>query len=45
MNIKKELYNQCISFVNKRLQTIEDTISSNQNALQSEIKSSAGDKH
>jgi len=45
MNIKKELYNQCISFVNKRLQTIEDTISLNQNALQSEIKSSAGDKH
>lgn len=43
--IKKELYNQCESFVNKRLQTVDAIISSNQKALQSETKSSAGDKH
>ena len=45
MNLKEELYNQCQSFVNKRLQTVQDTITSNQKALQSETKSSAGDKH
>ena len=45
MNLKKELYNKCSTFVNKRLQTIEDIISSNKKALQSETKSSAGDKH
>jgi len=42
---KQELYNLCQSFVNKRLQTIEFIISSNQKALASETKSSAGDKH
>jgi len=45
MNIKKELYKKCETFVNNRLQTIQDIISSNQSALQSETKSSAGDKH
>ncbi|MEE9406506.1 MAG: 3-oxoacyl-ACP synthase [Polaribacter sp.] len=45
MNLKEELYNQCDAFVNKRLQNVEDVISSNQNALQSETKNSAGDKH
>tara|TARA_R110002072_G_scaffold170_7_gene1164 strand:+ start:288 stop:737 length:450 start_codon:yes stop_codon:yes gene_type:complete len=45
MNIKTALYNQCQMFVDKRLQTIQDIISSNQKALQSETKSSAGDKH
>lgn len=45
MKIKEELYNQCQDFVNKRLQTVQDTITSNQKALQSETKSSAGDKH
>lgn len=45
MNIKEELYKQCITYVNNRLQTIEEIISSNQKALQSETKSSAGDKH
>ncbi len=45
MNIKEELYKQCQFFVNKRLQTIQDIITSNQKALQSETKSSAGDKH
>jgi transcription elongation GreA/GreB family factor len=45
MNLKKELYKKCETFVNRRLQTVEDIISSNQKALQSETKSSAGDKH
>jgi exonuclease VII small subunit len=45
MNIKTTLYNQCEKFVNNRLQTIQEIISSNQKALQSETKSSAGDKH
>ena len=45
MNLKQELFNQCETFVNKRLQTVEEIISSNQKALQSETKSSAGDKH
>ncbi len=45
MEVKQELYHLCTEFVNKRLQTIEQTIQSNQKALTSETKSSAGDKH
>ena len=45
MNVKEELYKQCELYVNKRLQTVEETIVSHQKALQSETKSSAGDKH
>ena len=45
MEIKENLYQQCVEYVNKRLQTVEEIISSNQKALQSETKSSAGDKH
>ena len=45
MNLKEELYSQCKSFVDNRLQTVQEIISSNQKALQSETKSSAGDKH
>ncbi|MDO6743267.1 3-oxoacyl-ACP synthase [Tenacibaculum soleae] len=45
MKVKEELYAQCISYVNKRQQTVEEIILSNQKALQSETKSSAGDKH
>tara|TARA_B110001450_G_scaffold103402_1_gene97913 strand:- start:260 stop:709 length:450 start_codon:yes stop_codon:yes gene_type:complete len=45
MNLKETLFKQCESFVNKRLQTIEEVLSSNQKALQAETKSSAGDKH
>ena len=45
MKLKEELYKLCELFVNKRLETVEDVISSNQKALQSETKSSAGDKH
>ena len=45
MSLKEELYELCVAHVNERLQTIERTIESNQKALTSETKSSAGDKH
>lgn len=45
MNLKEALFKQCENYVNKRLQTIEKIISDNKKALQSETKSSAGDKH
>jgi transcription elongation GreA/GreB family factor len=45
MNIKETVYNLCKIYVDKRLETVENIISSNQKALQSETKSSAGDKH
>jgi len=45
MTIKEELYAQCVIYVNNRLKTVEEIISSNQRALQFETKSSAGDKH
>ncbi len=45
MNIKQNLYHACLKFVNNRLQTIEATIAEIQESLQSETKSSAGDKH
>lgn len=45
MNLKENLYQQCILYVEKQLKTIQETIASNQRALTSETKSSAGDKH
>ena len=45
MILKKQLLESCKLFVNERLQTVQQTISSNQKALASEAKSSAGDKH
>jgi len=45
LKIKEVLFEQCEAFVNKRLETVTEIISSNQKALQSETKSSAGDKH
>ncbi len=45
MNIKQKLYNHCQEFVSNKLQLIEKTIKSNKEALNSETKSSAGDKH
>lgn len=45
MSIKQQLYNQCLEFVELRLQTIQNTIQDIQKSLQSETKSSAGDKH
>ncbi|WP_075340518.1 GreA/GreB family elongation factor [Tenacibaculum agarivorans] len=45
MNIKEELFKECLLYVEKRRKTIEDIITSNKKALLSETKSSAGDKH
>ena len=45
MNSKEVLFKQCVFAVNNRLSTVEEIISSNQKALQSETKNSAGDKH
>ncbi|NVJ88513.1 MAG: 3-oxoacyl-ACP synthase [Flavobacteriaceae bacterium] len=45
MDLKTTLIDECKRHVNVRLQNIQDTILSNQKALQSETKSSAGDKH
>ena len=45
MTLKELLYQQCISYTEKRANTITTTIKSHQNALSSETKSSAGDKH
>ena len=45
MNIKQQLYNHCQEFVNQKLETIQKIILSNKEALNSETKSSAGDKH
>jgi len=45
MNLKESLLKHCKMFVNKRLQTVEEILHSHQKSLQSETKSSAGDKH
>lgn len=45
MNTKEQLLKYCKEFVLKRQKTVNKTITSNQKALQSETKSSAGDKH
>ena len=45
MEIKAQLLEKCKIFVENRLQNIQKTITSNQHALTSEVKSSAGDKH
>ena len=45
MNLKEELYKACKEHIEKREETITKTIRSHQNSLQSETKSSAGDKH
>ena len=45
LHIKKELFEACLLFVENKLSTVEEIIASNQKALQSETKSSAGDKH
>ena len=45
LKIKEVLLDCCEVFVNKRLKTVADVISSNQKALASETKSFAGDKH
>ena len=45
MDIKENLYKQCLSFIDNRLKNINNVISEIQESLQSETKSSAGDKH
>ena len=45
MNIKQDLYNQCLQLVDKRYKSIQNHIADIQNSLLSETKSSAGDKH
>ncbi|NNE33096.1 MAG: 3-oxoacyl-ACP synthase, partial [Winogradskyella sp.] len=45
MKIKRILHKQCQEFLDKRLAGINRTITDIQNSLQSETKSSAGDKH
>lgn len=45
IEIKKKLKVKCREFVDERMKTIQQFISSNQNALQNEMKSSVGDKH
>ncbi len=45
MDIKQALYNDCLAFIENRLETIQHTISDIQESLTSETKSSAGDKH
>jgi hypothetical protein len=43
--IKKKLFSACAKFVQDRADTIQNSITSNQKALSTETKSSAGDKH
>jgi transcription elongation GreA/GreB family factor len=43
--IKTELYNACLRFVNNSKETVKNSIDSYKNDLFSETKSSAGDKH
>lgn len=45
MTIKEALYKQCLEFVNEKLVICNTQISKIQESLQSETKSTAGDKH
>jgi len=45
LELKKQLYNQCSDFIEHRLLIIKSTINDIQESLDSETKSSAGDKH
>lgn len=45
LETKENLYLQCVFFVEKRFNTIQNTINEIQESLTSETKSSAGDKH
>lgn len=44
-NLKKELFIACLEFINQQEETVVNIIRSNRNALATETKSSAGDKH
>ena len=45
LNIKRQLLEHCIQFVQQKKESITKSIESNKNDLFSETKSSAGDKH
>jgi transcription elongation GreA/GreB family factor len=45
LHLKQQLYDQCVDFVEKRHLKIQNNIEEIQEALTSETKSSAGDKH
>ena len=45
MNLKEQLFLECKDFISKRRLIIEKAISEIETSLQSETKSSAGDKH
>jgi len=45
LQIKKRLLESCKKLVDKKYKTVIEIIASNKNALESETKSSAGDKH
>ncbi|AXG68841.1 hypothetical protein KORDIASMS9_01058 [Kordia sp. SMS9] len=45
MTVKESLYNACLEIVNERQANIQDRFSGIQEAMLSETKSSAGDKH
>lgn len=45
MHLKEKLHKQCQDALNQRLEAIKSRISDIQNSLQSETKSTAGDKH
>ncbi|MDB5118801.1 MAG: transcription elongation factor [Sphingobacteriales bacterium] len=44
-NIKKNLYNQCLDYVNQRIETAEKAIKSARESANDDTKSSAGDKY
>jgi hypothetical protein len=44
-DLKKELHNLCISYVQKRMDTVVHAINATQQAANEETKSSAGDKY
>lgn len=45
MTVKETLYLECKNFIDSRMNTVLERIASIQESLQSETKSSAGDKH
>ena len=45
MNIKQDLYHQCLEFIDNRMITVQKTMQEIQESLTTETKSSAGDKH
>jgi hypothetical protein len=45
INLKKELYNQCLNYVEKRMEAAQLAITEAQKASNDDTKSSAGDKY